>query len=381
MEFEEFSGNHTGEAIRDKLYGCVKKFEIDQKIVAITTDNESANGAKMDDLRSMIGREGSGFIHVRCFAQILNLAVKNGIKTLIDYIKPIKTFVINTKSSTLRKDQFERIQSELLLDDEQCVLGFNKPLSLINEVDTRWNSTFFMIERFSLLRPAIEKSTAVQFDWNIITKLVEILEPFPYFSQNMSSEEAPTISYVVASADILYKHIRSYKGSNSKLDSMLSAIISKLDEYRKSLTNDSVLLASILDPRIKTNYIGDNLDRIKAQLRRIIGNQTESPSQTKRRSVLDEMFINTSQETDELTMYISGGREPKDVDILNYWRTNQLTYPKLSRVARSMLCIQSTSVSSERVFSQAGLVDTQKRSRLDCETFRSLILNKSWSRF
>jgi len=49
---------------------------------------------------------------------------------------------------------------------------------------------------------------------------------------------------------------------------------------------------------------------------------------------------------------------------LDWWRTNSVHYPALSKVARMILAIPATSAPSERLFSHAGLTITKDRARL-----------------
>ena len=50
-----------------------------------------------------------------------------------------------------------------------------------------------------------------------------------------------------------------------------------------------------------------------------------------------------------------------------------LRFPMLSRVARLLLAVPATLVSSERTFSEAKLIDTRLRSMLGDETFGDLV--------
>ncbi|KII87553.1 hypothetical protein PLICRDRAFT_63440, partial [Plicaturopsis crispa FD-325 SS-3] len=50
---------------------------------------------------------------------------------------------------------------------------------------------------------------------------------------------------------------------------------------------------------------------------------------------------------------------------------NSYRYPIMSRMARDYLAIQGSSVPCERAFSDAGLTDTKRRSRLLPSTFEA----------
>lgn len=54
---------------------------------------------------------------------------------------------------------------------------------------------------------------------------------------------------------------------------------------------------------------------------------------------------------DQLNLYISQRHAmADDRDLLGWWRINSSIYPKLAKLARSVLCIPASSSSNERVF-------------------------------
>lgn len=67
-----------------------------------------------------------------------------------------------------------------------------------------------------------------------------------------------------------------------------------------------------------------------------------------------------------------------DIDILEWWKTNQIEYPILSHIAHDYLAIQATSAECERCFSIASNTITNKRNRLDPEAVQASLCLKSW---
>jgi len=58
---------------------------------------------------------------------------------------------------------------------------------------------------------------------------------------------------------------------------------------------------------------------------------------------------------------------PINHDPLSWWKENCHRFPRIWALAAKYLCVPATSVSSERVFSTAGLVVNRLRSRLSPE--------------
>lgn len=61
-------------------------------------------------------------------------------------------------------------------------------------------------------------------------------------------------------------------------------------------------------------------------------------------------------------------------DPLEWWYRNRDNYPILYQMALNYLCMQGTSVPAERLFSTAGLIISDRRTRLTGERAEMLIL-------
>ena len=66
----------------------------------------------------------------------------------------------------------------------------------------------------------------------------------------------------------------------------------------------------------------------------------------------------------EVDKYLNSPRCHVNTDILKWWKENQESYSRLSKMARDILSIKATSVPVERLFSSAALIMTEKRSSL-----------------
>lgn len=81
--------------------------------------------------------------------------------------------------------------------------------------------------------------------------------------------------------------------------------------------------------------------------------------------------------------YEAEGVLPSDCNpekIFSYWSTKKGKWPRLSMMARDMLCIPATSASSERAFSAGRDCFGIARMRLSPETVEALICFRSWIR-
>jgi hypothetical protein len=134
--------NHKGDTIEEKILLCMLEWGI-RNIFTITVDNDTFNDVALEYVKMRTGNKlgvvlESQFMHMRCCAHILNLIVTEDLKEVEDFIVRVRSAVKYVKSSPSR---FEKFKS--CVEREQ--LTFKGLLCL--DVPTRWNSTFFYVER------------------------------------------------------------------------------------------------------------------------------------------------------------------------------------------------------------------------------------------
>ena len=93
-------------------------------------------------------------------------------------------------------------------------------------------------------------------------------------------------------------------------------------------------------------------------------NEVETPKQKAKKEI--DSYLSTSS----LDLISDSGVE---TDPLVWWRDHCCDFPLLAKRARKYLCIQASSLPSERLFSKAGLVITPKRTQLKSEKANMLI--------
>lgn len=176
----QVTGSHTAEKIASELKLVAEKWKIVGKITCVVTDNASNMTAalRLAQLKS-----------VPCFAHTLNLIVQASINKddiLTDLRKKCRDIVSFFKRSTRASDALKCIQVE-------SGRGNRK---LVQECMTRWNSTFYMMERIVEEYKDI-KLTLCSFDHEqlsvsiaevkIIEEALELLKPFEEVTHELSS--------------------------------------------------------------------------------------------------------------------------------------------------------------------------------------------------
>src|SRR5678816_2395036 len=108
------------------------------------------------------------------------------------------------------------------------------------------------------------------------------------------------------------------------------------------------------------------------------------PTSSTSKSITDslEEFLQSSSNEEthalpkDVVQMIENYHQEKRLDTISWWKVKQNVYPRLSKLARKYLACPPTSVPSERVFSNAGLIYDEKRNRLSAGKAEKLMFLK-----
>ncbi len=175
LDFIPLHESHTGEYLEEMIFKLVEKLEITNKIIGFTGDNATNNQTCLRYLQKSIN---PNLIYVHCAAHVLNLVVKKGQKKYISQIKKARQFCSKIRNSPLFLEDLKRIFAIL-----------NRPfLQPILDIETRWNSTYLMLERLVEIQnvtdglvqshPELKEIYLESSDWEIIKDTIQLLKPF-----------------------------------------------------------------------------------------------------------------------------------------------------------------------------------------------------------
>jgi len=166
----------------------------------------------------------------------------------------VKSIVEYFKRSTVGSEKLNQMQQQL---------GYSPVRSMIQDVVTRWNSTFFMFQRFFELKIPLLSALAdlnhdnnlTSNDWEIISKSCDILKRFNEITIEMSSEKSVTISKTILFSQALCNYCSKLKSEYQTLPEIQN-FITKLSEqvdnkFKHAKKHILLVEATFLDPRFK----------------------------------------------------------------------------------------------------------------------------------
>lgn len=398
LECGQYDESHNAQNIRDELFRVADEWGIRQKVFSVTSDNAA-------NIKAAVKLTEWG--HVGCFAHTINLIVQSGLT--LKEIKPVqqkvKAIVEHFHRSNKANNKFLEIQKQM---NEAAT-----PLKLKNDVITRWNSTFYMFERFLQIKEPLTATLAIlnspveclsETEWQVLKEVCSILKPFEQITREMSEEKNVTLSKVI----IIVKGLRSAI-ENIKQKTASFGAKELVNHYEKEITNrfhtveTNPLMArcTFIDPRFKSKAFNSEYnfnmikDRIESEVAHIISAERERNTSNEKTFMESEStsdleenlvwadfdrLVKTRKEIDikaaailEVRSYLAEDLINRKENPLNWWKTRTAIYPHLAKLAKKYLCIIATSVASERIFSTAGQVITDRRNRLKGENVKKIL--------
>ena len=245
LEIKEFQEEHTGMEIASELRDILQSWDLpEDKLIAATTDNGS---------NIVYGLEHLGWNNIRCFAHTLQLAVLKavGVSDVSRALARCRNLISHFNRSA---------KSTNLLKKKQINLK-HKSLCLIQEVATRWNSSYYMTERILNQQQPIcatlmelRKGESMPTDAEFKTEyFVEVMKPFVDITEALGAEKWVTVSSLIP---LLYKILNIYlkisSTDNRVVVTMKEAMYNDLSSHYHGTQCIILNKSALLDPRFKS---------------------------------------------------------------------------------------------------------------------------------
>ena len=323
-------------------------------------------------------------------------------------IGKLHNIVVDIQSSAIRMQEF------LILSRGTRPVRDNK---------TRWNSMEAMIKRsitspvFEAIRKYVQrhitedlaKDELTDADWSVLRDIHEFLDRLLQTTLALESHNS-TLDKVLPAMDFVLEQFEVFKEKHKyhpMLGPMFDSGWAKMDKYY-TLTDESpaYLAAIILNPNFKWQYIQSNwkldwLPRARTMMEEfwqsyklqtssistptLIPEPTQGLGQALASSSNNEFNIwmrrhqSVPNLDDEYARYCASDCT-YDVDPRSWWleKTQQASFPNLSKMALDILSIPAMSADPERLFSSAKLCLTDLRNKLGIDILEAFECLKSW---
>jgi hypothetical protein len=449
LEFTEINGPHSGENLAEVVLKMLDELDIAPKLLTITGDNAGNNGTLCDSLHDQLlkkydndddrfrirplmrfrGRQS----FIPCLAHVLNLICKDVLaslkagsareaKAILDDMAIHTSPAFNSLHSTKGAIMKIRLLTLWIARSPRRRQDWKEvsPSKKVSyDVDTRWNSTYLMIQdalrlqtelgQFVRIHPEVQALQLIDDEWSTLQQVAKILKPF-WDHTNSVSKACPTIVEslpIYWSLDDLLNDVRNAEGDfedvNIEIRDAVERGIRKMNKFARKM-DDNLLyyVASVLDPRIKSSLIVSQMSEqdsglIVSQVREFlkkeyppepfVSGEVDHPrppgmSETMWRT-LRKVQPSKEVSLSDIDKYLDSPpvnwshHMIGDADaewVLKWWKANAFNFPLMAKAARDYLPIPSAEVGIEREFSNARDVLGLRRHRLNAETMRWLML-------
>lgn len=264
---------------------------------------------------------------------------------------------------------------------------------------TRWNTVYYMLESIlknfteinNILQQKneISRITFINANYNVIKELVDFLNHFQKISTKIEGSSYPTVHFVIPSIEFL-KKCCSIKEQDSEI---LRDLKLKVNQYIKDIWLHNIsyiheVATFLFPPTNKLNNFNltkrieikekchqlmnisavensiNEMPTLSSDLSELFGNFVNQPVTTMFDRIENEIMV-----YENLTVPLSD-----EFDVLNWWEVNKQQFPLLGNLSKRVFAIPASSAPSERVFSGARNLITDKRSQLSPSIVNDLMI-------
>lgn len=286
LDVYPLSERHTADYLREILTKVQNNWNIPNSKITCVVSDGAANIVK-----AIHGNYGEDK-HLHCFAHMINLIPPNAISkvpALVLLITQIKSIVTFFKHSVIASDKLTNYQLQ-----DGCNKG--STLKLKQEVPTRWNSMFYMMDRFKLLA---SKISMVLFeipnapamisvtDLNNLNDIIYLLKPLELVTKEISGQNYITTSKVIPLAHTIKSKVENLTPTSEIGIALQLQLLSQINKRFDKMEHSHILaMTTVLDPRFKTIHFklpvakANSIQYVNKELRKLLKseNHVATPS-------------------------------------------------------------------------------------------------------
>ena len=402
LECRHVVERHFASNVADLFTDFVADWGLTSKVKAFITDNARNMTAAVTL---------TGYPRIPCIAHCLQLSILHGFK-----IADTETLFVKCRKLVGHFKHSSANTAEL----KKCNESESPLLALQQDVPTRWNSVHIMMKSLLQAKAAVVEymlkfgcnykgPKLLDIDWEKMSKYCEVLELFCQATVLLGGEKYVSCSSVVPLLSALKKHMAVHDDDPGYIARFKSAAF---DDFQERVTGvdcvELLRIATALDPRYKTlrclspeekdltwtvieekisNAVASDTVQIATEQQLVSHNDPEADTvcepKNKRLRLMDSDSDSEDDDestSDEFARFKAEKKLPDGENPLIWWKINEHRFPRLSLLAKNVLCVPATSVPCERLFSSSGYIVNKKRSSLDPHTVNMLVSLRDWCR-
>ena len=408
------------ECMESTIQWCLNDWEL-SRVFCLTADNVSPYDFGIQSLKKKLMSWNTlvlkgDYIHMQSCAHILNMILKERLEDFDYSILRISDAVQFIRSSSSILSKFEAcVEQEKIVCEGYVYL----------DVETRWNLSYKMLEAALKHQKTFEdlelqdktyvselkkgKGVRTFEDWKYAYLILPFLKIFHDVVLRISDTSNVTCNiYMLEVFGIGKKIDQLYRSKDQTVELIANMIRKNFDKHWgcHDVLNMLLLIALVFDPRYKVRYINWMINQIfdsveaanlKEKLesclkslfeeyndREVLKNDSEK-AQFDEDGKIDPYSWNEfrgshkSSFKSELSKYLEEDTETsEDLDILNWWKLNSSRFPILANIAREVLAMPVSTLTSECAFSNNAKVFDSYCSSLNFELMQALVCTQDW---
>lgn len=387
-----YDETQSKEDLANDLQRIIERWNLENKILVIVSNNS----AKLSEAIRILKLE-----QMECFGHRINIVANEALKHASSICEKIRIIVSYFTKNPEAKIAFAEQQI-------QCTGNAKK---LLQDDNTNWNNTYYMLARFSELQNHLKPlrflnkklPVITNQDWKFVEDLVEVLEPLEKLTKVLSTENYLPASMVIVLIEGLlnvYQELEQKtlkKKTSTIITQIIKNITSTLGEFKGNTYFD---LATFVDPRFKNLGFSDEesfkdikkyiiwlmTGFIKIHLQTTQADEKLGGKSTlisiwnifdKKVAAHQPVGDARSKATLEVQRFLDEPLIQRTADPLKWWKENSHSFPFLLKVFLEKNVCVATSVPCESLYSQNGQSILEKCRRLDHESVPKLLFLKA----
>ncbi|KAL8205429.1 hypothetical protein R6Q57_008980 [Mikania cordata] len=423
LNFLTLDSSQTEEDLSELLIKCLMDWEVDQKVFSLTLDDCFRYDTLAFRIKTWLAEnrpvlKNGELFDVRCASHLVKSLLQDSVESIKNVTEKIRESVRFVKSSLTTHGKF---------DEFALQAGINNGKRLFLDNQSRWNSTYLMLESvleykgaFFLLQEHDSAYTTSLSDeeWQQVESVTSFIKLFVevinVFSHSQSKYPTSNVFFPEI-CDVNIQLIDYCKNPDEFISALAAKMKIKFDKYWNK-NGLSLAIAAILDPRFKMKLVEyyykqiydveapDRIREVSEGIRDLFneyseglgshdgvacqtGNGLTSTSNSTRDRLrgFDKFLNETSSQQNgvsDLDKYLEEPVFPRNYDfnILNWWKVHTPRYPVLSMMAHDILGIPVSTLTAELAFSTSGRVLDNHLRSVDPDIRQALICGQDWLR-